>query len=347
MTGEQLYAFNQMCNEILKILKEDDQWLPLIRQSLWNWLNVLGQHFFFSKLEDSIIRDAARIEAELLLVLIDREMPTDELAAETVIRAFPFWMFIIEDNLSDAAKQFKATRRNDISFYNSWVHIIWDIRIAQRHHSLLIERIRANPVAQNTIRLLVEEAEQAAYKSLKNLIREKAKFRIPVEEKESLINLFLGEQIAKLQNMPSSKMCREAFYTDRVIWADLIDVLRKEKRMPDTMSLDATIENESGEQISMSEVLSAQHAALQTQPQEELNRDVDIYDELVVDIRDAHGDEVAKTAKVYFEIYFQRDGPGKKVKQQQVAKALGKNRKTISRHMKKIENYVRERMKKS
>jgi biotin operon repressor len=54
---------------------------------------------------------------------------------------------------------------------------------------------------------------------------------------------------------------------------------------------------------------------------------------------------VAKTAEVYLEIYFQQGG--KKVKQQKVAQNLGKSRKTISRHIDKIEKFLREKMKKN
>lgn len=85
---------------------------------------------------------------------------------------------------------------------------------------------------------------------------------------------------------------------------------------------------------------------MQTQAEEEIHRDTDVYAELVEAISTEHGDEVAETANVYLEIYLQQDGPGKKVKQQQVARALGKHPKTIKRHIEKIEQFLRERMKK-
>jgi len=227
MTIEQLCDFNNMRNKIREMLIDNYQGLHLIRQGLWHWLNVLGQSFFFSKEENSIIRDSAGKEADLLIVPVNQGMSTDELAATTAIHAFPFWFFIVLDNQSDAAKHFKATRRNYPSFYDSWVYIHWQIRIAQRHQSLLIERICANPVAQNTIRILVEETEQAAYESLKNLIMKKVKFGIPVDEKESLVNYFLGEWIVKLWDMPVSKVYHEAFFTDTVVWRDIAKEIKK------------------------------------------------------------------------------------------------------------------------
>lgn len=65
MTREQLYDFNNMRNQIREMLIGDNyQGLHLIRQGLWHWLNVLGQSFFFSKVENSIIRDSARLESQ-------------------------------------------------------------------------------------------------------------------------------------------------------------------------------------------------------------------------------------------------------------------------------------------
>lgn len=214
--------------QILKMLTEnEDRWLPLIRHLLGDWLNFLGQYRFFSDLEDSIIRETARREADLLIVPVDIQMPTIELATELGIRAFPFWMFIVRGAIFDAAKQVKAKPRDNKTYYNSWVNIIWNIRIAQRLKDLLFERIRANTVAKNTISLLFANDEDAPYKSLINLILKKAKFRIPADEKESLANSLLGKWMVELRNMPFGKLCHEASYTDTVIWRDFANYLEK------------------------------------------------------------------------------------------------------------------------
>lgn len=214
--------------QILKMLTEnEDRWLPLIRHLLGDWLNVLGQYRFFSDLEDSIIREAARREAELLIVPVNPQMPTKKLAAETGIRTFFYWAFVVEGAIYDAGKKVRAPYKNAKSYYDSWLSLNWNNRIAQRLNDLLFERIRANPVAKNTISLLFANDEDAPYKSLINLILKKAKFRIPADEKESLANSLLGKWMVKLRNMPLGKLCHEASYTDTVIWRDIANYLEK------------------------------------------------------------------------------------------------------------------------
>ncbi|MBC8461118.1 MAG: hypothetical protein H8D67_24295 [Deltaproteobacteria bacterium] len=69
---------------------------------------------------------------------------------------------------------------------------------------------------------------------------DKANFRIPVDEKESLVNVLLGEQIAKLREMPFSKVCYEVFYTDTIIWRRIAKKLKtaSEKQWQSMVNLD-------------------------------------------------------------------------------------------------------------
>jgi len=338
MTIEQLCDFNNMRNKIREMLIDNYQGLHLIRQGLWHWLNVLGQSFFFSKEENSIIRDSAGKEADLLIVPVNQGMSTDELAATTAIHAFPFWFFIVLDNQSDAAKHFKATRRNYPSFYDSWVYIHWQIRIAQRHQSLLIERICANPVAQNTIRILVEETEQAAYESLKNLIMKEVKFGIPVDEKESLIDFLLGKRIAKLREMPFEKLCHEAFFTDSVIKTDFIDEWRTQHtqgRYPGggTEYLDAEIKKD-GRKVSTLEFLEGKHESLQTQP-------MDIRSQLTASQKKALRDFLSDTeVKILETLYNYPD-----FTQEEVAEYVGCTQSKVSKAQRKFEQF-KEKIKK-
>jgi len=199
--------------------------LPLVRRLVGNMLNVYGQCHLFSGEEYSVIRYAARREAEMLLLPYlpaIQELPDETVALEAWTRWNFFGLFKYEDTQAKAARWFRAKYRNNASFYNSCVYLMWEERIYQRYLNVLFEHYRSDPIIKNTLGLAFDKylstSQQGdAYRDLKQLLMDKVNFRIPVDEKESLIDFLLGEWIAKLREMPFY-MYYKASYTNTVIW---------------------------------------------------------------------------------------------------------------------------------
>jgi len=244
-----------------------------------------------------------------------------------------------------------------------------DVVIGALWKTALMERCseeasrRISPVASNIADLIFlrDGYNNESYDSIMDKLRGyTGKSSLPQEkktsehqnEKNGELQLLLTEQIAKLRQLSVEDffiqaMEKELDYLPGNVRNRFIDKIRTQAKEIQTDSLDEAKVKPDGSKVPMLEILTTEYEFLQTQPEEELPREDDPHDNLVEEIRAVYGDDVAETAKVYFEIYFQQDEPGEKVKQQQVARATGKNRKTISRHIPKIENFLKERMKKN
>jgi len=206
-----------------------------------------------------------------------------------------------------------------------------------------------------------EHTSKMAFESLLKKSFQKARYiNLPdiARDKEWCIPGLIDNKRRQLQEQKIWNQLQWIEKKGKFIVDDILQDLQDEKRRQDAKKrsphradnkeyLDEEKLKSNGSKVLTLEFLEGKHESLQTQPLDELPSEADPYDALVADIREVHGNNVAETAEVYFEIYFQQDEKEKKVNLQQVAKRLRKNRKTISRHIEKIENFLRERMKKN
>jgi len=252
---------------------------PLFSHSLFLW----SQKNMFQQQERQRLMTLARSEAELLVLPLTENMPIKNLALEYLIRYVVFKVFNNAEIRSELISHWAISYQNQRAVYDSLVYLVWQDRICKRYHDVLIERLRSNHIAKHTLVLAAHEREKkfgitslflASQKSFRLLLRKllKIKFKIPVDEKESLIDSLLGEWIAKLREMPFEKLCHEAFFTGDVIKTDFIDEWRREHtqgRYPEggLEYLDAEI-NSDGRTVSTLEFLEGKHESLQTQSTE-------------------------------------------------------------------------------
>lgn len=256
---------------------------PLFSNELFVW----SQRDFFQQYERQILLNLAWNEAKMLVLPLVGGIPIKELALEYLTRYVVFLVFnnskIRSELLTHYRKTYYPSPLKEVyKVYNSLVYLLWQDRICQRYHNALIERLCSHPVAKHTFVLAAQNKEAyfgitssadavlASQKSFQFLLKRylnQINFRLPTDEKESLINNFLGKWIAKLRNLPFEKLCHEVFFTDRVIKSAFIDEWRGERgRYPEggCEYFDADIVSQSGRKVSALEVLEGNHQALQT-----------------------------------------------------------------------------------
>lgn len=294
------HTFDKLCDKFKPQVKDGEQWLHLIQRLLWHKVNILGQHHLFSDLEYSIIHNTARREAELLLLPVVQNLPIKTLALEAGARGGIFEYFKYEDIQAEVARLFRARYRHDASFYDSCVYLMWEYQIYQTYLNMLVELYHSNPIAKNTIGLAFGECltisdQDNAYKDLKQSLMSKANFRIPVDEKESLIDVLLGEWIAKLREMPFY-MCYEASYTDTVIWRKIAKKVKtaSEKQWQSMINLGNIQEPEAPESKTMPKLDDTQRKLLNRAYGKSADKAIEVY----LNDPDATVQEIAEEAGV-------------------------------------------------
>ena len=334
MTREQLYAFNRMCNEILKILEVDRQWLPLIRKTLWNWLNFLGQHQFFSKLENSIITDAARREVELLIVPVNPNMQINELLARTMIPNIIFWGLVINDNLINAAEQFKATRRNYRTFYNSWVYLTWQARIVEKYYGLIHEHIPYGTVQYLTLGA-TETGELAFNQKLQEQFAKQTSWMsLPEHTRLDKIGDSTQDWLFKLMQLPRIERYEKSCLTELNVRRDLEDEYRrltkteKGRIKAETTSLDEEVEIEDGDNIPMFELIPAP------------TQQIEIEEDFTPEQREKLKEVLGKIGLRIFEYRYRHQEIIGRGEQKELAKVLGYAESTVSKYIRIIEENV-------
>jgi hypothetical protein len=147
--------------------------------------------------------------------------------------------------------------------------------------------LRSHPIAYNTFELAARAKEQdlgitspeevlasqESFQFLFNRILQAVNFNMPQDEKEELINSFLGQWIVTLKEMPFETLCHEVFFTNTVIRRKFIDEWRgqyKQRTYPSDgfEYLDAETINSDGRKVSTLELLEGKYESLQTQPEE-------------------------------------------------------------------------------
>jgi len=300
LSGWHKHTADKLCDNFKPQVKDSEQWLPLIQRLFWHKINVLGQRHLFSDLEYSIIHNTARREAELLLLPVVQNLPIKTLALEVGLRGGIFEYFKDKDIQAEVARVFRTRYRNDASFYDSCVYLMWEYRIYQIYFNMQFELYRSNPIAKNTIGLafnkcLSASQQKNAYEDLKQLLMRKANFRIPVDEKESLIHVLLGEWTAKLREMPFY-MCNEASYTDTVIWRRIAKKVKtaSQKQWQSVVNLDDIQEPEAPESKPMPKLDDTQRKPVNRAYGKSADKVIEVY----LNDPDATVQEVAKQAGV-------------------------------------------------
>lgn len=344
--------FNVLYDSFKKLAEDPQEPIDLepLPDLLWNELNMISQARYFSPQFGISATRTAYYETRVLPLANVKGMSLEELERTWRVRMLVYYF---QDDLQIhkwIVSQLPPDIPNSQKFRDCLVFLNKELSFAQRCYDEIIERIRSNPIALHTHGLVEMEqlSPKVHTKSFKHLLREilkNTKRIFPDEtDRESLINEALGERYAQLRDMPFYKRISQFQNTQLAVKRDLIDYRREQRRQSTYPK---------GGLVSL-DILTPEHKSLQIPQQEELPSEADPNDALVADIKNTLGDAVAKTAEVYFEIYFKQDNsgkkqdePGKKVKQQQVVKACGKNRKTTRRHIKKIDKFLLERMKKN
>ena len=314
---------------------------------LRNEIEMISQARYFSPQQVDIIVTRAVNEARLLVL----PPPTSLEELERAWRVRGVVLIVLDNpeiqNLIE--NRLLPTVPNQRKLYDSIVFLNKEGIFARKCHDEIVKRIKSDPIAHQTLGFVEFGSTDACQYLAKELMRATRQPHLPADEQKERINAFLGMRHAELKQMPYNQRLAAFGKTIISVERDIIDELKspQTKFERNLVSYDQEIKHANGSKISMLEILNAEHESFQTPHEEELPSEADPYDNLVEEIKAVHGNDVAETAKVYFEIDFQQEKSGKKVKQQQVAQALGKNRKTISRHIKQIEKFLRERMKKN
>ena len=309
---------------------------------LRNEIEMISQARYFSPQQVDIIVTHAVNDARLLV--LPPPMSLEELERAWRVRGVVLIVLDDPEIQESVSNRLPATIKNQHKLYDSIVFLNKEGIFARKCHDEIVTRLQNDPTALNTLGLVEFESTDAYQYLTKKAKDATRQSHLPTDEKEELINYFLGKHTAELKQMPYYQRLGAFGKTIINVKRKIIDELRpkQNKFERNLVSYNQEVEHANGSKISMLEILNAENESFQTQQMEELPGEDDPYDNLVEEIKAVHGDDVAKTAKVYFEIYFQQEKGGKKVKQKQIAEALGKSRKTIGRHIRKIEKFLRE-----
>jgi len=149
-------------------------------------------------------------EADMLIIPRPEDMTNPKLALEFKTRHVVFSVLNFVFNNADILNELIShlgiiPYKNQKTVYDAVVYLAWQERIYVRYRQTLIERAQKNPIAGHTLGLSILERKDAMEYLIKTLM-EKIKFPIPEDEKESLIDFFLGEWAAALRDMPFEKM---------------------------------------------------------------------------------------------------------------------------------------------
>lgn len=337
--------FNVLYDTFKKLADDPQEPIDLapLPDLLKNEIEMISQTRYFSPQQVDIIVTRAVNEARLLLLPPLEVVSLEELEHAWRVRGNV--LIVLDDPSMQEllANRLLPNIPNRRKLYDSIVFLNRELRFARECFGEITKRIQSSPVARNTLGLVMDpkdsdylrQKQAEAYSELQRMsCRIARNVGRQIEDGEDALH----DWTTKLHSMPFHQKIQRLGATYKAIHDSLIDQQRRADRH-EHISLD-DMKTPDGHQTTRPGELESKYKSLQTQPQEKLPKDIDVYLELVGDIREAHGDTVAEIAEVYFEIYFQKD---KKVKQQQIAQKLGINRRTVYRAIEEIEKFCASR----